>query len=114
MADTQSRGRARRGPRRCSKCGAPVAKWRNANREDRWLYVDLSLDEKGTVEKIVSGTPDAPIVYGRVLNKHDLAESDSRDQLLFTLHSTTCTANRPTNPKPDGLALFPPPQHPMR
>ena len=98
-----------RPPRTCPKCEAPVAWWRNANQPDeKWLCVDASSDDTGTVQKIVNDDPDRPghkVVWGRRLTGPDLAEAVSNRDMLFTLHSTTCSAQRPPNTKPEGLHI---------
>jgi hypothetical protein len=53
----------------------------------------------------VTGSGDHRVVFGRVLNKRDLADAVSEGKLLFTLHSTTCSARRPVNPKPPGVQI---------
>lgn len=104
--------RGHRPPRVCPKCEAPVLWWRNANQgpDEKWLCVDLSSDEAGTVQKIVTTDRSDPhreqrIVWGRRLTGMDLAAAVGAGELLFTLHATTCSAHRPTNPKPEGLQI---------
>lgn len=96
-----------RGPRVCSKCHAPVAYWRNANREDSYLKVDLSFDDAGTVQKIVSTDPVTrkPLVWGKRLTGRDLADALANGERLHQLHSQTCSATRISNPKPEGLEI---------
>lgn len=98
---------SRRGPRLCGRCHAPVAYWRNANREDAYMKVDLSSDDAGTVQKIVSKDPDtgAPVVWGRRLTGTALAEAIANGERLHQLHSRTCAALRTPNPKPEGLEI---------
>lgn len=98
-----------RGPRRCSKCNAPVAWWRNeAQREETWMLVDLSSDPAGTVRRTTRPDPNdrtRQIAWGRRLSGLDLAEAVGAGEMLFTLHATTCTARRPRNPKPAGVEI---------
>lgn len=98
-----------KGPRVCPDCDAPVAWWRNeAQREERWLLVDLSSDDAGTVAKTVRRDPEHParrIAWGRKLTGIDLADAIASGEMLFTLHAVTCTARRPPNPKPEGLEI---------
>ena len=100
------------GPRRCSKCNAPVAWWRNElQREEKWLLVDLSSDSSGTVRKTVRPDQDdrtRQIAWGRKLSGMDLAEAVAAGEMLFTLHATTCTARRVRNPKPAGVEIVRP------
>lgn len=92
---------AHRAPRRCGQCQQQVLYWRNAHRDDRFLKVDPSSDESGTVQKIVN---DAGI-WGKRLTGSDLAAAVASGEMLFTLHSATCSARRKPNPKPEGLEI---------
>lgn len=90
-----------RAPRRCGQCQQPVLYWRNANRDDRYLKVDPSSDESGTVQKLVN----ADGIWGKRLTGPELAGAVASGEMLFTLHSTTCSARRKPNPKPEGLEI---------
>lgn len=98
---------SRRGPRLCSRCNSPVAYWRNANREDSYLKVDLSSDDAGTVAKFVSKDPSSgqPVVWGRRLTGADLAAAIANGDRLHQLHNQSCAALRTPNPKPEGLEV---------
>ncbi|WLP91341.1 hypothetical protein [Gordonia sp. NB41Y] len=98
-----------RAPRRCRRCHLPVLYWRNANREDSYLKVDPSFDERGTVQKIVNrdSITGQPTVWGRRLTGRDLEDAIANGERLHQLHSQTCTANRTPNPRPDGLSWPP-------
>lgn len=96
-----------RPPRHCPKCEQPILWWRNANRKGM-VCVDLSSDDAGTVRKLVNDDPDHPgqtIVWGKKLSGMDLAAAKADGVLLFTLHSVTCPAERPPNPRPAGLEI---------
>lgn len=90
-----------RAPRRCGQCQQPVLYWRNANRDDRFLKVDPSSDESGTVQKLVN----ADGVWGKRLSGRELADAVASGDMLFTLHNVTCSARRKPNPKPEGLEI---------
>lgn len=102
-----TRRRRDRPPKPCPKCDQPVLWWRNANR-DSWICVDPSSDENGTVLKLVNQEDGRPVVWGKKLSGRDLANAISAGDMLFTLHATTCTAQRPRNPKPAGLQFHRP------
>lgn len=84
--------------------------WRNSNgnpaRGVTYLCVDASSDDAGTVRKEAS-RDDAgrPLVWGRVLSGIDLAAAVEAGEMLFTLHSSTCSAKRGPNPKPQGVEI---------
>ena len=98
---------AGRGPRTCSKCSAPILVWRNTS--GNYTRVDASPDEHGTVRRLVTRDPvtgrDVPMA--QVLKGPQLAEAIANSELLFTRHQSTCSANRPHNPKPAGLQVLP-------
>ncbi|NDK91431.1 hypothetical protein GYA93_17870 [Gordonia desulfuricans] len=95
-----------RAPLHCRDCEQPILWWRNANQtEERWLCVDSSSDDLGTIRKLITGDAEHPgrqIVWGKRLTGRDLAAAVADRELLFTLHSTTCSARRRPNPRPAG------------
>ena len=105
MSSTR-RGRDRP-PKRCRKCDQQVLWWRNANR-DGSICVDLSSDESGTVQKLVTTEDGQPVVWGKKLAGRDLADAVSNGVMLFTLHANTCAADRARNPRPEGLQIHRP------
>ncbi|QBI97730.1 hypothetical protein SEA_DOGFISH_41 [Gordonia phage Dogfish] len=103
-----------RPPRTCRLCKLPVLFWSNANR-DGSICVDVSPDDNGTVQKLVTHPPgEKPVVWGKRLTGLDLATAIESGEQLFTLHATTCPARKPRNPKPEGLQIVRPTPTPRR
>ncbi|AON97408.1 hypothetical protein SEA_NYCEIRAE_45 [Gordonia phage Nyceirae] len=103
-----------RPPRTCRYCRLPVLWWRNANR-DGSICVDVSADDNGTVQKVVTHPAgERPVVWGRRLTGLDLATAVEAGEQLFTLHATTCSARKQRNPKPEGLQIAWPNHNPRR
>ncbi|WP_336791804.1 hypothetical protein [Gordonia malaquae] len=95
---------ARRPTSTCKRCHRPVAWWRSSTREGGWICVDASPDDAGTVQRVPSREGGRPVMYGLVLSGLELAAAVADGELLFTIHSKTCPAGRPRNPRPAGLA----------
>lgn len=112
-----SRPRPRREPARCRWCDLPVRWWPNTKR-DTVLCVDWSPDPGGYVRQMNSQDPVTrePVTYGQVLTDDEVAaaHADGTDAKLFTLHSRTCSAQKPRNPKPEGLQILRPDGTPLK
>ncbi|MFC0314512.1 hypothetical protein ACFQNE_01925 [Gordonia phosphorivorans] len=81
----------------CVRCHQPVRWWRTAGDPGSWVCVDFSPDDTGTVQKLprqwtdpTSGTKHQVC---RILhNSADWAAAVADSDLLFTLHTRTCSA----------------------
>lgn len=96
MTGVRTARTADRSSRICLDCREPVRWWRNARDLDRWICIDYSSDDSGTVQKLQARDPDngRRIAVGLVLSGIDLAKAEADQQLLFTLHTLTCSARR--------------------
>lgn len=104
MTAPRRRARSRR-PSVCNRCQAPLLVWRNAKTEDTMLRLDLSADETGTVRKVIRNVDGQDRAFGHVLSHDERVDAIASGELLFVLHSTTCTAYRRVNPRPDHVHL---------
>lgn len=98
MADTRTIRPARRqDPRRCADCGEPIRWWRNSRDLDRWVCVDFSSDDDGTVQKLIGRDPGTrkTVPVACILTGLDLAAARADGRMLFPLHTVTCSARRP-------------------
>ncbi|MBE7162651.1 MAG: hypothetical protein INR72_15545 [Williamsia herbipolensis] len=104
MTAPRRRSRSRR-PSVCGRCQAPLLVWRNAKTEDTMLRLDLSPDETGTVRKVIRTVDGQDRAFGYVLTPEQRGDAIASGELLFVLHSTTCTAHRAPNPRPDHVRV---------
>ena len=99
-------------PWTCKACRQPITRLRSMHFPDRWVVVDISPDEDGTVRRITVGDP--PKAYGDVLTGRRLDDACADGELLWQLHRLTCPALKPANPRPAHITLDLPNRTPRR
>lgn len=96
----------RRSRSQCSRCMQEV-QWCRTRERGTAVALDPSPDaEFGSVRLQVL----ADAVFVDILSGDDLAAAQADGENLFMLHSKTCSARKPFNPKPDHVHLELPPK----